>query len=160
MAERKVDVAIIGGGTAGMVAYRQASKRADQVVLIEGDEFGTLCARSGCMPSKLLIAAAEAAHAARHSDQFGIRIDSVGIDSRAVMARVKTERDRFVSGVLDSIERIPDGDIIRAKARFTAPQELCLDDGQRILADRIVIAVGSSTHVVPMLEAAGSRLIT
>ncbi len=160
MSERKVDVAIIGGGTAGMVAYKQARRHTSSVVLIEGNQFGTLCARSGCMPSKLLIAAAEAAHGARQAGRFGVRIDSVGVDSRAVMARVKTERDRFVSGVLDSIKRIPDGNIIRAKARFSAPRKLFLDDGQRILADRIVIAVGSRTHVVPMLKAAGGRLIT
>ena len=32
-------------------------------MIIEGGTYGTTCARVGCMPSKLLIAAAEAAHA-------------------------------------------------------------------------------------------------
>ena len=58
---KRVEVAIIGAGSAGMRAYREASKVTNSIVLIEGGEYGTTCARVGCMPSKLLIAAAEAA---------------------------------------------------------------------------------------------------
>src|SRR6056297_1840382 len=100
-----VDVAVIGAGSAGLVAYRQASKHADRVVLIEGGAYGTTCARVGCMPSKLLIAAAEAAHAAHHAGQFGVHPESVRIDGKAVMQRVRSERDRFVGFVLDSVEK-------------------------------------------------------
>ena len=55
-----VDVAVIGGGTAGLGAYRAAKLSTPSVVMIEGGPYGTTCARVGCMPSKLLIAAAEA----------------------------------------------------------------------------------------------------
>ena len=55
-----VDVAVIGGGTAGLGAYRAAKAQTRSVVLIESGSYGTTCARVGCMPSKLLIAAAEA----------------------------------------------------------------------------------------------------
>ena len=57
-----VDVAVIGAGTAGLAAYRAAIAAGRRAVLIEGGPYGTTCARVGCMPSKLLIAAAEAAH--------------------------------------------------------------------------------------------------
>ena len=59
---RKVDVAVIGAGTAGLAAYRAAKGAGASALLIEGGTHGTTCARVGCMPSKLLIAAAEAAH--------------------------------------------------------------------------------------------------
>jgi len=65
------DVAIIGAGTAGMSAWRAARAHTERVVLIEGGPYGTTCARVGCMPSKLLIAAAEAAHAVRFGMQAG-----------------------------------------------------------------------------------------
>lgn len=65
MTERKVDVAIIGAGTAGLAAYRRVREHTDQVVLIEGGPHGTTCARVGCMPSKLLIAAGAAIRVAR-----------------------------------------------------------------------------------------------
>ena len=67
MQKLNADVVIIGTGTAGMGAYREALKNTDSVLLIEAEEYGTTCARVGCMPSKLLIAAADAAHHARHT---------------------------------------------------------------------------------------------
>ncbi|MEG2031566.1 MAG: FAD-dependent oxidoreductase, partial [Janthinobacterium sp.] len=59
----RVDVAVIGSGTAGMTAHRAARMDGKRVLMIESGPYGTTCARVGCMPSKLLIAAAEAAHA-------------------------------------------------------------------------------------------------
>ena len=63
MSSREVDVAVIGAGTAGLAAYRAAKAAGKRAVIIESGAYGTTCARVGCMPSKLLIAAAEAAHA-------------------------------------------------------------------------------------------------
>jgi len=57
----RTDVAIIGAGTAGLSAYRAAKAEGASALIIEGGAYGTTCARVGCMPSKLLIAAAEAA---------------------------------------------------------------------------------------------------
>ena len=56
-----VDVAVIGAGSAGLPAFRAAHQHSDRIALIERGPHGTTCARVGCMPSKLLIAAAEAA---------------------------------------------------------------------------------------------------
>ena len=160
MQERKVDVAVIGGGTAGMVAYRQARKHSDQVVLIESDQFGTTCARVGCMPSKLLIAAAESAHSARHAQRFGIHAGPVQVDGRAVMERVRRHRDRFVGGVLSAVEKIPEENRIIGRARFVDPHRLRIGEDLTVRAGRIVIATGSRTNIVPFLKDAGSRLIT
>ena len=93
---KQVEVAIIGAGSAGMRAYREVAKVTGSVVLIEGGEYGTTCARVGCMPSKLLIAAAEAAYLGSHSDAFGIHYGEKHVDGKAVMKRVREERDRFV----------------------------------------------------------------
>lgn len=160
MSDRHVDVAVIGAGTAGLSAYRQARDYAEKVVLIEGGAYGTTCARVGCMPSKLLIAAAEAAHHARHTDTFGVHVDAVRVDGRAVLQRVRTERDRFVGSVLKSVDEIPAEDRIEGTARFEDDHTLLIDDSVRVRADRIVIATGSRTNVVPFLEDAGRRLMT
>ncbi|MFT7266476.1 MAG: dihydrolipoamide dehydrogenase [Halioglobus sp.] len=47
MDKRKVDIAIIGAGTAGLTAYNGARMHTDSLVLIEGDTDGTTCARVG-----------------------------------------------------------------------------------------------------------------
>ena len=118
MNERSCDVAVIGAGTAGLAAYRAATEAGASAVLIERGPGGTTCARVGCMPSKLLIAAAKAAHAARNTDLFGIRVAGVAVDGRAVLERVRAERDRFVGGVLDGVNALPEAARIAGSARF------------------------------------------
>jgi dihydrolipoamide dehydrogenase len=162
-----VDVAIIGAGTAGMAAYRAAAKRrgANRVLLIEGGPYGTTCARVGCMPSKLLIAAAEAAHHAREAAPFGVKVDhaAIKIDGRAVMERVRKERDRFVGFVLDSIESFPAESRLRGRARFVGPNELEVVTSEqekvRVTAKSFVIATGSSPFIPPVFDKIRDRLI-
>ena len=163
MKKRHTDVAVIGAGSAGLSAYRAAKAITDNVVLIEGGPYGTTCARVGCMPSKLLIAAAEAAHAANEAASFGINVDNIDIDGRAVMDRVRRERDRFVGFVVDGVESIPATDRVRGYAEFVTDNELRIINGsqpvQTIVAERIVIATGSSPSVPAMFADLGNRLI-
>lgn len=150
--DAKVDVAIIGAGTAGMSAYRAALKHTSSVRLIEGGVYGTTCARVGCMPSKLLIAAADAAHAVARADRFGIRIGAPVIDGVAVLERVRSERDRFVSFVVHAVESWPAEHRLRGAARFIDEQTLEIagrEGTSRLKAARIVIATGSSAVVPP-----------
>src|SRR5213075_3556067 len=114
----QTDVAVIGAGTAGLAAYRAAIAAGKRAVVIEGGPYGTTCSRVGCMPSKLMIAAAEAAHAVERAPGFGIHPGPARIDGREVMARVRRERDRFVGFVLQGVEGIPESDRIRGKARI------------------------------------------
>ncbi len=158
---RSVDVAVIGAGTAGLAAYRAAAEVTSSVIMIQDGVYGTTCARVGCMPSKLLIAAAEAAYRARHASGFGVNA-TVSIDPEAVMGRLLRERDRFVGFVLDSVERIPEAQRLRGRARFVAPGVLEVDGENgvtRIEARSVVLATGSSPVVPPMFEAVRSRLV-
>lgn len=155
-----VDVAIIGSGTAGMAAYRTARAHTGSVLLIEGGAYGTTCARVGCMPSKLLIAAAEVAHQARHADRFGVHVTDLAIDGAAVMARVRRERDRFVGFVLESVESIPQGNRLTAIVSFQDANTLMTEQGQSIHAGRIVIATGSIPVLPPLLKGLEAHLLT
>ncbi|MBC7513557.1 MAG: dihydrolipoyl dehydrogenase [Herminiimonas sp.] len=156
----EADVAVIGAGSAGLAAYRAARSHGGRVVLIEGGPYGTTCARVGCMPSKLLIAAAEAAHMISLAPAFGVHAGALRIDGRAVMARVRQERDRFVGFVVDGIEQIPETDRLRGHARFIAPGCLQIDDELQVRAGRIVIATGSRPQIPAELLGAGDRLVT
>src|SRR6185312_14010218 len=154
-----VDVAVIGAGTAGLSAYRAARNNGARTVLVEGGPYGTTCARVGCMPSKLLIAAAEAAHGIERARGFGVHAGPPRIDGREVMARVKRERDRFVGFVLEGVEAIPAADRIRGFARFVEPGLLALEDGTRIRARSVVIATGSRPAIPPILADIGDRVV-
>jgi dihydrolipoamide dehydrogenase len=156
----KVDVAVIGAGTAGLAAYRAAKAAGASAVLIESGPYGTTCARVGCMPSKLLIAAAEAVHQAELAPGFGVHLDGkIRVDGREVMARVRSERDRFVGFVVRDVEKIPEADRIRGHARFENDRTLVVDADQRIIAKSIVIATGSSPSYPEAFKKLGGRLI-
>jgi dihydrolipoamide dehydrogenase len=159
MQTRKADVAVIGAGSAGLAAFRSALEWTSNVVLIEGGEHGTTCARVGCMPSKLLIAAAEAAHSAEIAPQFGVETTTVRVNGAAVMRRVRAERDRFVGFVLDSVDRMPAAHKLSGLARFVDDHTLDVGGHTRVVADRIVIATGSGPAWPRSFEAAGDRLV-
>ncbi|WP_417526008.1 dihydrolipoyl dehydrogenase [Marinovum sp.] len=159
MTELTCDVAIIGAGTAGLAAQRSASAAGASTLLIDPSFSGTTCASNGCMPSKVLIAAADAAHAVREAEVFGISA-TPEIDGKAVMRRVRALRDRFVGGVKDSIADLPKNVRIEARARFDGPDTLRLDDGRRVTARAVVIATGSSAAVPEAFEAVSDHLLT
>jgi dihydrolipoamide dehydrogenase len=157
------DVAVIGAGTAGMSAWRAAREHTPDVLLIESERYGTTCARVGCMPSKLLIAAAEAAHTIAHAGVFGVHGGGLRVDGEAVMARVRAERDRFVGFVLEAVQAWPVAQRLMGHARFVAPQTLevqSADGPVRVQAGRIVIATGSRPAMPAAWRSAlGDRLI-
>ncbi|HRH85421.1 MAG TPA: dihydrolipoyl dehydrogenase [Rubrivivax sp.] len=157
------DVAVIGAGTAGMSAWRAARAHTPNVLLIERAQYGTTCARVGCMPSKLLIAAADAAHTIEHSGVFGVHGGGLRIDGEAVMARVRAERDRFVGFVVEAVEGWPAEHRLLGHARFVGPQALQVqtaDGPVPVQAGRVVIATGSRPAMPAAWRAAlGDRLI-
>lgn len=160
MKQLQVDVAVIGGGTAGLGAYRAAKAHTASVVMIEGGPYGTTCARVGCMPSKLLIAAAEAVHQIEKAPGFGIHPNGKPqINGVEVMDRVKRERDRFVGFVLEGVDSIPAEDKIAGYARFIDAHTLQVDDHTQIQAKRIVIATGSRPSWPAAWHSLGDRLI-
>ena len=154
----KVDVAVIGAGSAGLPAFRAARKHTEKVVLIEGGIYGTTCARVGCMPSKLLIAAAEAAHSIETASKFGIYSSKPTINGYDVMKRVRSERDRFVGFVLESVENIDQKHHFRGHAKFLDNHTIQVKD-KIIEAKSVVISTGSSPKLMPMFNGLGERLV-
>lgn len=160
MKQQNVDVAIIGTGTAGMSAYRAALRHTDSIALIESGQYGTTCARVGCMPSKLLIAAADAAHSVREAQQFGVDAALLRVDGVAVMNRVRSERDRFVGHVLGAVESWDAEHRVRGTAHLLDDHRIAIGDDLILTADRIVIATGSRPNVPPAwADNLGDRLI-
>ena len=150
METRNVDVAIIGAGSAGLNARREVEMAGGRPLMIESGPYGTLCARVGCMPSKLLIAAADAAHEVADAKRFGI--DVAGgwkVDGPKVLERVRSERDRFAGAVVDDTESLPAEQRLIGHARFIGPTALEVDGHTRVEANAVVIATGSSP-VIPL----------
>lgn len=155
-----VDVAIIGAGSAGLNARREVLKAGGSATLIESGPYGTTCARVGCMPSKLLIAAAEVAHEVGGAERFGINVrNGWSVDGQAVLARVRGERDRFVGFVVRDTEALPEEQRLRGRARFVSQTTLEVDDHTRVQANAVVIATGSTPWIPPPFDTIKEHVI-
>ncbi len=155
----RVDIAIVGAGTAGLAALREVRKRTEDFVIVNAPPYGTTCARVGCMPSKSLIAVANAFHSRKGFAAFGIRGEaSLSADIPAVLERVRALRDEFVAGVLKSTEDLGARNIA-GHARLEGPNRLRVN-GQLIEARQIVLAPGSSPVVPPPWRAFGDKVLT
>lgn len=157
---RSVDAVVIGSGSAGLNAVAELDKAGADWVLVEAAQYGTTCARVGCMPSKLLVAAADAADAIERARVFGVRASGVDIDGEAVFARVRAERDRFVRGAVDDTVRLPQDRRLMGRARFVGPTTVRVGEDLELDARAIVIATGSSPVVPRVLDRVRDRILT
>ena len=143
--ERQVDVAIIGCGSAGLYTLSKVRPAGKSVIVIDGGELGTTCARVGCMPSKAAIQIAEDNHRQNFYKKFTSgEQQRPALDVAEALEHVRDLRDNFVDRVLsNSSDNFPEGMLIDSYARFLEPDLLETADGQRVRAAAIVIATGS-----------------
>lgn len=162
MEERQVDVAIIGSGSAGLYAMSRVRPSGKTVVLINGGELGTTCARVGCMPSKAVIQVAEDFHRRGVFKRFGLEgEEGLSLDVEEALGYVQDLRDMFVERVIsNSTDKMPEGMFIEGYAHFVEPHLLQMDDGQRIRAGSVIIATGSRPIIPAPWEPFRDRIIT
>lgn len=161
MQVRKVKYAILGAGTAGLTAMGAIRKQTDDFVLINGGHFGTTCARVGCMPSKAMIHSANTFHKRHQFSDFGLMgADNLSIDQQVVMQRVRGLRDRFTKGVRSgSTDNLAAEQLIEGYAKFIGPNQVEVN-GQKIEAEKIIIATGSRPVVPEPWLALEDKLLT
>ena len=162
MKERKVDVAIIGSGSAGLYALGKVRPSGKSFVLINGGELGTTCARVGCMPSKAVIQVAEDFHRRNVFNRYGIEgHEDMNLTIPEAMEYVQDLRDIFVERVLsNSTDKLPEENFIEGYARFIDTDLLEIDTGELIRAENIIIATGSRPLIPRTWESFRDRIIT
>ncbi|MDZ7811505.1 MAG: FAD-dependent oxidoreductase [Arhodomonas sp.] len=157
--KHKARLAIIGAGTAGLTALKEAQRHTDDVVLINDGPYGTTCARVGCMPSKALLAAAHGFAGRHFLAEAGVEgTEALSVDLPAVMERVRELRDRFIAGPIKLAKSLGDRSI-RGRPRFLDGNTLEVGD-KRIEADAVIIATGSRPVIPGPWQALGDRVIS
>lgn len=153
------DLIIIGGGTAGLSALNEARKYSDNILLIHDGPTGTSCARTGCMPSKSLIHAANLYHQRTKMKDAGIKgADKLEPDIPAIMKSVRSKRDYFVKSVQDGMEK-HNAHILNGHARFDSPTSVRVD-GKLLHTKKTIIATGSSPIIPKNLLEFKEQIIT
>ncbi|WP_261842993.1 dihydrolipoyl dehydrogenase [Aliamphritea ceti] len=157
---RKVEYAIIGSGTAGLGAYSRIRRKTDNFVIIQHGPYGTTCARVGCMPSKMLIAAADHAHEMQQAAPFGVHGKPI-INGTQVFNRIRQDRaDKFVGNVLKQIDKIPTEFKLQGCAKFISNNQLQVSDDLIIEADKIIIACGTRPYIPKQLTSVENKILT
>ncbi|MEZ5720135.1 MAG: dihydrolipoyl dehydrogenase [Burkholderiaceae bacterium] len=153
------DAIILGAGTAGLAALSEVRKHTDNFLIVNDGPYGTTCARVGCMPSKLLIEAANAYHRRGSFDTFGIQgASALSVDFPAVMQRVRAMRDDFVASTLALTDTLGKHSMA-GRARLRGPD--CVEvNGERLTARAIIIATGSHPFIPKPWQAFADRVLT
>lgn len=122
-----IDLVVVGGGTAGIVAAKTAAAFGAEVVLIERERTGGDCLWTGCVPSKALIAAASAAATARSAHQLGVDVGEIRVDFPRVMAHVRRSIEHIAP--VDSPESLTAAGVtvVHGDAVFTAANTVTVD---------------------------------
>jgi pyruvate/2-oxoglutarate dehydrogenase complex dihydrolipoamide dehydrogenase (E3) component len=136
------DAIIIGSGQAGPALAGRLTGAGMSVAFIEREHFGGTCVNDGCIPTKALVASAQAAFVARRHQDFGVTIEGpIGVDMRAVKARKDAIVAASVNAVAAWVKGMPGLTVFWGHARFTGPRSITVN-GQALEADRIFIDVG------------------
>lgn len=139
---QRFDAIIIGSGQAGPALAGRLTRAGMSLAFIEREHFGGTCVNDGCIPTKTLVASAQAAFVARRHADFGVTIDGpIGVDMQAVKARKDAIVAASVAGVGRWLQAMPGLRIFHGHGRFTGPHRVTVN-GEELVAEKIFINVG------------------
>ena len=150
------DLAIIGSGGAGFAAAIAATTRGHSVVMVERSTMGGTCVNVGCIPSKALLAAAEARHVSAGQAFPGITTSAGPLDLTSLVAGKDAIVGTLRREKYEDLATEYGWKVRRGEARFVDGPALEVD-GERIEAAHYLVATGASPWVpsVPGLEETG-----
>jgi pyruvate/2-oxoglutarate dehydrogenase complex dihydrolipoamide dehydrogenase (E3) component len=143
----RFDAIVVGAGQAGPSLAGRLTAAGHTVAMVERKLIGGTCVNTGCIPTKTLVASAQAAHMARRGADFGVHTGPISVDMRKVKARKDAIMLSDRKGVEDWLDGMDSCTVIRGHARFEDPHTLRVGD-QTLSAERIFLNVGGRA-VVP-----------
>lgn len=147
------DVAIIGAGPGGYVAAIRAGQLGAKTVLIEKSLLGGTCLNYGCIPSKTMLASAEAWLMMRRLQKFGIYLDGKARFDWQVIVERKNRVVRTLRNGIQALLKKNNVEIKKGTARLLNPTKILItpEEGEpeEVQAKKIIIATGSRPAQIP-----------
>jgi pyruvate/2-oxoglutarate dehydrogenase complex dihydrolipoamide dehydrogenase (E3) component len=150
MTTQEVDVVVIGLGPGGEHAAIKLGRAGLDVVAIESRLVGGECPYYGCVPSKMMIAAAHQVAEVRRVPEFG-GTAQVQPDWSTVAARVRDEAtDDWDDAV--AVERLEESGarFVRGRGRLTGPGRVEVGDTTYVASKGVVINTGTEPAAPPI----------
>ncbi len=145
---------IIGAGPGGYVAALKAAQLGAQVTVIEDREVGGTCLNWGCIPTKALVASAEAYHKAKNLADFGVDFSG---DIVPNLSKIMDRKNKVVSTQVKGIRALFKSwgvNLIEGRGVLIAPDKVEVrkkDNTTEIIeTDKIIIATGSRPAQIPI----------
>ena len=146
----EVDVAVIGGGMAGLPLANKAAYKGRKTVLFEQELLGGTCLNRGCIPTKTMIHSAKVAHVVRTAGAFGIEVGEPKVDLAAIVARKNRVLELTRKNAYKQVGKNKNLTLIEERAVFEGPHRLRTGDFV-VEADQIVINTGARP-TMPAIE--------
>ena len=148
------DLIIIGAGSGNSLISPEMDGW--RIAVVERSTFGGTCLNRGCIPSKMLVYAADIAESAANpanATKYGVSTTFGGADWPAIVERVFGRIDPIAEGGRQYRHSLPNVVVYEGDARFLGEREL-LVNGTHIRGKRVVIAAGAQTFVpeIPGLD--------
>jgi glutathione reductase (NADPH) len=147
MPTRSFDVVILGGGNAGMGVTAPTREAGLKLAMLEPDLLGGTCPNRGCMPKKVLVAAAHALDEIERAAAHHITVGKPSLDWAALIDREKA----MIAGIPGSLADLMNRrgvEVIRERGRFAGPNAIAVG-GETLEAKHIVVATGSKPRRLP-----------
>ena len=135
------DAIVIGAGQAGPSLAGRLTAAGMKVAVIERKLVGGTCVKTGCIPTKTLVASAYAAHLARRGAEYGVMTGDVAVDMKAVKARKDLVSGNSRRNNETWLASMPGCTLYRGHAQFESANTVRVGD-DLLTADRIFINVG------------------
>jgi pyruvate/2-oxoglutarate dehydrogenase complex dihydrolipoamide dehydrogenase (E3) component len=153
---------IIGGGPAGNTAATTAARLDAEVTLIERDIVGGSAHLRDCIPSKAMIATADAMEMVDRSGGMGLSAPGAMLDPERLRKRIQRIEDRLESNIVQLLQSQGVRMII-GTGRLKGPHEIAVetDEGvSEIEADAILVSTGSRPRIPDWADVDGDRVLT
>ncbi len=134
------DVLIVGSGAAGQTVATDCAKAGKRVAVVDRLPFGGTCALRGCIPKKMLLAAAEAVTRTDALTGEGVT-GTCGVEWPAIMKRTQAYIGDTTTKTLSWMREMGIT-TLAGTARFTSPDTMEVD-GVAVTAAAIVLASGA-----------------
>ena len=146
MRAERYDLAVIGGGSVGLIAAGFARKIGARVILLERDRIGGDCTWTGCVPSKSLLRVAKAANEMHQAARFGLTPHEPAIDMVRVREYLRSTIERIYAGTTPEALQRKGIDVAFGQAAFADTRHIVIGE-RRIRARKIIIGTGARPSI-------------